>query len=74
MTRFIKPTDYIEVLKVNIEWQKERLAKEWHPLFIRQIQNNITDLEYKIALTMLCHIEQPNLSDTESRELYLKQN
>lgn len=74
MTRFIKPVDYIEVLKVNIEWQKERLAKEWHPLFKKQIENNITDLEYKIALTMLCHIEQPNLSYNESRELYLKQN
>lgn len=62
MTRFIKPVDYIEVLKVNIEWQKERLAKEWHPVFIRQIQNNITNLEYKLAIVMLCYSEPLNLN------------
>jgi len=62
MTRFIKPTDYVEVLKVNIEWQKERLAKEWHPIFIRQIQNNITNLEYKLAIVMLCYSEPLNLN------------
>jgi len=62
MTRFIKPVDYIEVLKVNIEWQKERLAKEWHPLFIRQIENNITNLEYKLAIVMLCYSEPLNLN------------
>jgi len=62
MTRFIKPVDYIEVLKVNIEWQKERLAKEWHPIFIRQIQNNITNLEYKLAIVMLCYSEPLNLN------------
>jgi hypothetical protein len=62
MTRFIKPTDYVEVLKVNIEWQKERLAKEWHPLFKKQIQNNITNLEYKLAIVMLCYSEPLNLN------------
>ena len=62
MTRFIKPVDYIEVLKVNIEWQKERLAKEWHPLFKKQIENNITNLEYKLAIVMLCYSEPLNLN------------
>ena len=62
MTRFIKPTDYVEILHVNIEWQKERLAKEWHPIFIRQIQNNITNLEYKLAIVMLCYSEPLNLN------------
>lgn len=62
MVRFIKPLDYVEVLKVNIEWQKERLAKEWHPIFIRQIQNNITNLEYKLAIVMLCYSEPLNLN------------
>lgn len=62
MTRFIKPVDYIEVLKVNIEWQKERLAKEWHPIFKKQIENNITNLEYKLAIVMLCYSEPLNLN------------
>ena len=62
MTRFIKPVDYIEVLKVNIEWQKERLSKEWHPLFIKQIENNIENLEYKLAIVMLCYSEHINLN------------
>ena len=62
MVRFIKPTDYVEILKVNIEWQKERLAKEWHPIFIRQIQNNIENLEYKLAIVMLCYSEPLNLN------------
>ena len=62
MTRFIKPTDYVEVLKVNIEWQKERLAKEWHPIFKKQIENNIINLEYKLAIVMLCYSEPLNLN------------
>ena len=62
MTRFIKPTDYVQILHVNIAWQKERLEKEWHPIFIRQIENNITDLEYKLAIVMLCYSEPLNLN------------
>lgn len=62
MVRFVKATDYIEIIHVNIEWQKERLAKETNVVFIKQIEKNILNLEYKLATIKLCYVDEINLN------------